>query len=1427
MDRLLQKFNKKKGVDRGSNSEIDQRTLSNVESNQLDGTSISNNELDREKLDDAMRDVSQALKITRDVTGNPLEQDNKAYAYRYEQAAANIVQRLSTFTNIVENIAEAITYTQDIDQNMLVLFETLDSTYKFIEDTKEIETHPSYQRILSSLAKQTVDCAYFIRDYAKVTNFWVRVGKNAIGKPIKSRVQMYQDAFSRLLAEFRTHSTMHTEIAVGRLLEWNQEICERLLPYATGAGLNTGKQCLLGTRVEILDEIVDWINDVDEGCPRLFWLAGPAGVGKSAITHSIAIRFKSIQRLGSFFCFDRNYLVERRREKIFSTIARDLADMDPQIEHQLARIIKKETSLRTTTDLHLQWKNFILEPLHVTSGVSTGPVLIVVDALDESGDPSSRQDLLRVFEKEISFLPANVRILVTSRPENDIMLTFNKLQSHIRTKMMDTIPESESKRDILTYFKANLHGDYFRDAQLKHLAGLSQGLFQWAYLASQFLNGFGNSAGLTVTERYEDLINAQRIRSINDPLDSMYDQILSSLFDSDDPRVMARFHSVIGSIITASEPLSLSSLVALRGHDISVSGKETDIKVVIQHMGSLLSGINDPSSTIRPLHSSFRDYLLDPNRRKGFSIDPSQCHRDFAFGCIRTLTEGLRFNICDITDSHKPNSEVEGLSQRIESSISLPLSYSSRFWALHVSSTAFYPVLAKNVEKFLHCGSLLWLEVMSLLKAVNITAKLMSGLISWSSGKGSHETLHAFAVDGKRFVRQFGEAIAVSAPHVYLSALPFCPQDSIIYKTFINQFPNMLRITSGPVHGWPFVKHGIDVGYVDWISFSHGGKYLALSPGLVNQNTFKLLHSETFDILWAEKEFQSTVFEKDLEFYERTVFSPNAKYIASLHNSSLVVWCLESQEQVIDILFEGRCHPSFEFSNSDYSLFVTYVAGVGAQVWDLGTGTVIHGPFRLSLPHVTAHLHRVSPSGKHIIFVDDVRLYVWDFENDSLITLDHYPSMIYGVFISPNGDCLIAESHGRLILRDLNGNELAYETDNYTFCTAFSKDGKQLATCDRGRLNIWELDGWQSATIRQPSESPNRLRFENVSSDGKFFLAASEEGHYEIWDVKLEQPVRKLAPFEPQMLPIFSPLNRYLGYVTGRQIATVYDIHSEITREFFPDNDEKTDIQDLVFSQDEMFIATLELCRGRIQIWDIASSQIVDTITIPKVTKYPRFWEFVASSNFRYFAYVNSNEDGFSLINRTEPIPVDFLTICNWNSEAFSFDLSEERILISCGLTVFHFLLACGENRAVRLRRNQVDNRWGINLIRRIHFKSNSDAVLIEIANHLGYNIWDAFSGQLLYSSFLEYPECCIEGFIPVHQYLFSITNLYGRIFTLDLKDDARIRFSSNDQHNLQGLPLGSSARLCRDGWTSWRSVFRVNAFKDWLPLGSRILLRG
>ena len=88
-----------------------------------------------------------------------------------------------------------------------------------------------------------------------------------------------------------------------------------------------------GTRVGVLSELVSW--SVDPDAPRVFWLSGMAGTGKSAIAWSVCEFLESTGHLGgSFFCLrgdgNRNDI-----KRILPTLACALACRDAAYERFL------------------------------------------------------------------------------------------------------------------------------------------------------------------------------------------------------------------------------------------------------------------------------------------------------------------------------------------------------------------------------------------------------------------------------------------------------------------------------------------------------------------------------------------------------------------------------------------------------------------------------------------------------------------------------------------------------------------------------------------------------------------------------------------------------------------------------------------------------------------------------------------------------------------------------------------------------------------------------------------------------------------------------------------------------------------------------------------------------------------------------------
>lgn len=413
--------------------------------------------------------------------------------------------------------------------------------------------------------------------------------------------------------------------------------------------------------------------------------------------------------------------------------------------------------------------------------------MIVIDALDESGGVETRGDLRILAGKhqhpdvpKITDLPDNFRFIVTSRPLGDIEDKFRDVQ-HIRQMSMDDIPAAFTERDIRAYVSRELEELDFQDRELAVLAEKADGLFEWVRLASGYIKD--PHPGISPIDCYKAVVSldpAERSVLLHD----MYHLILTDIMHRDTSTnvqhsqrlrstTLARFRSVMGQILGTAEPLPLASLNVMR-HHFPKQEDHFDVKLMVKCMGPLLSGTINPDSPIRPLHASFRDFLMDQPCSGEFFIDMSEAQRDLAFASLRVMEHGLRFNICDLKSSYLPNSSDPGLQDRVQGCILPHLSYSSRFWTSHVRDTAFDEELAKEVKLFFDNERVFfWLESLALIDALGSAVPALPLVSHWLKDHSEFKNVSPTAMDVQRFIQVFGGIILHSTPHLYVSALPF------------------------------------------------------------------------------------------------------------------------------------------------------------------------------------------------------------------------------------------------------------------------------------------------------------------------------------------------------------------------------------------------------------------------------------------------------------------------------------------------------------------------------------------------------------------------------------------------------------------------------------------------------------------------------
>jgi hypothetical protein len=117
------------------------------------------------------------------------------------------------------------------------------------------------------------------------------------------------------------------------------------------------------------------------------------------------------------------------------------------------------------------------------------------------------------------------------------------------------------------------------------------------------------------------------------------------------------------------------------------------------------------------LHLSFRDFLIDPDKRhtNPFWVDETESHEMVMAKCLERLSqpESLQENICNLPGYGTLRAEID--SRVIANHIPPDLQYACRFWVYHLKESQTRINDSNPVHAFLQDHFLHWLEALSLL----------------------------------------------------------------------------------------------------------------------------------------------------------------------------------------------------------------------------------------------------------------------------------------------------------------------------------------------------------------------------------------------------------------------------------------------------------------------------------------------------------------------------------------------------------------------------------------------------------------------------------------------------------------------------------------------------------------------------------------
>ncbi|KZP06242.1 hypothetical protein FIBSPDRAFT_324906 [Athelia psychrophila] len=420
--------------------------------------------------------------------------------------------------------------------------------------------------------------------------------------------------------------------------------------------------CDEGTRVEVLDEIMEWRNDKSDKSQGFLWLTGEPGAGKSAITASIARACKDDGTLWAQFFINRNNVETTDPTLYFPSIAQqfNVHSAHPDVGIAIVKALKTQPSLMDGIS-HSQASQLFVNAFTIACALDQDqPVVVVIDGLDET-DPAKLAETAQIFSQIFSSLSGqttrNAKVLISSRTDDDIRTPFAKMMDprHVKHIHLDTSAPS-SIRDVSTYLGIHIarivednHLDWFEWPGEARMAGLcyqASGLFIWAVTVAKFFQDQIHDIG---TECLNDLLNAFSVEGMGD-INMLYWTVIQLAYrKTEDPWRFETFRRIVGCVAALKEPLPISAISNLLDLRRDASSSPVDIiKFFGQTRTVLVAGADAvDQGTVPRLHRSFFEFITSKHADSKFRVDLHHASGELALQSIRQLGYALKHEVRD------------------------------------------------------------------------------------------------------------------------------------------------------------------------------------------------------------------------------------------------------------------------------------------------------------------------------------------------------------------------------------------------------------------------------------------------------------------------------------------------------------------------------------------------------------------------------------------------------------------------------------------------------------------------------------------------------------------------------------------------------------------------------------------------------------
>ncbi|KLO10625.1 hypothetical protein SCHPADRAFT_508961 [Schizopora paradoxa] len=564
--------------------------------------------------------------------------------------------------------------------------------------------------------------------------------------------------------------------------------------------------CFPGTRVAVLEELKEWVTNLDPLVPNVFWLTGLRQEGKSSIALTIADWAKERAILGACLFFMSGTL---EVFDVFSTIVQEIASFDASIRRHIVEALERDEDLMNR-DLETQFKELVAGPLRFAKLNARAPILLIIDNL--VGCPSQQEETLELLKFLLIHLSgpdySHVRILISSRPELHVSAVFRKHKGVYRILDLNEVPPLDVQQEIRRYLneklseahkKRNLSAsiDWPDHHDLDSLVRSSGDLFCYAEQVVRFIDiitdfNFDGSR----TSSAERLRSWFDIRLVNHGLRAFYSSLLcDTVVYNVECELIVR---TLAAIVLFQEPLVLESQADLLQIDKST------LRSLLRSLHPIIICPVDSQASPRPYHPSLREFLMD---RRGlhsslrrFFVDMPKQEAYLSGRCLEIMAEGLCRN------SGLDTISMDELRGNTGSTLNPVLRYACVYWGIHLSKAdSKDPSLKENVEKFVRKQLLIWMEAMGLLQLAQVFGSSLEAAHEWTVDSDCAEDVQVLLREAVEFAEETQDKFAESPLHIWHSLLEL-PEDSLLRRTYEATAVERLRMADESNHASGFAR---------------------------------------------------------------------------------------------------------------------------------------------------------------------------------------------------------------------------------------------------------------------------------------------------------------------------------------------------------------------------------------------------------------------------------------------------------------------------------------------------------------------------------------------------------------------------------------------------------------------------------------------